>query len=262
MLLRGSSGPATSAPRRQQQQPRPTAAGRRKCTTVRAAGGGEGLFGLKGLFGGGKDAPPPQQQQQQQSQPQQPQPEPATAPPPPAARGVEFPPFQTVSKGPVYDLRFYEPYTVVEMDYRRRETGYLTLGQYQDGANADRAAFNLTQPVVMTYHPDGRKTMALMVGSPRDGGGGGGGGGAPPAPAAPGVRLGVAGGEVVAVLRFPGYITPAAAEEARQRLLAALREDGLQLAEAEAGGLFRVAQYGQVYTLEERLNELMLRVQL
>lgn len=55
--------------------------------------------------------------QQQQAQPQQQQ-------------QVEFPPFQTLSKGPVYDLRFYEPYPVVEMDYRRRENGYLTLGGY------------------------------------------------------------------------------------------------------------------------------------
>jgi len=67
---------------------------------------------------------------------------------------VEFPPFQTISKGAVYDLRLYEAYPVVEMDYRRRENGYLTLGQYQDGANTARAAFSLTQPVVMTYHPD------------------------------------------------------------------------------------------------------------
>lgn len=64
--------------------------------------------------------------------------------------------------------------------------------------------------------------MALMVGSHRAGGGAA--GAAPPAPTAPGVRLAVAGGEVVAVLRFAGYITPATAEAARQRLLAALRE--------------------------------------
>jgi hypothetical protein len=38
--------------------------------------------------------------------------------------------------------------------------------------------------------------------------------------------------------------------------------DGLSLAADEAGGYFRVAQYGQVYTLQTRLNEMMLRVQL
>jgi hypothetical protein len=85
-------------------------------------GGGGGLFG--GLFGGGQQAsssgaaaaaPPPDAA--------------AGAPPPPPAGGqVEFPPFQTVAKAEGYDLRFYEPYAVVEMDYRRRENGYLTLG--------------------------------------------------------------------------------------------------------------------------------------
>jgi hypothetical protein len=76
------------------------------------------------------------------------------------------------------------------------------------------------------------------------------------------VRVSVAGGEAVAVRRFSGYITPATAEAARQQLLAALAADGLKVADDEAGGKFRVAQYGQVYTLEERLNELLLRIQL
>jgi hypothetical protein len=38
--------------------------------------------------------------------------------------------------------------------------------------------------------------------------------------------------------------------------------DGLSLAADEAEGFFRVAQYGQVYTLQTRLNEMMLKVQL
>ena len=239
-------------------------------TTLQPTGGG-GLFG--GLFGGSK----PAQQQQQPAQQQQQEPAAAagSGPAAAAAAGPQFPPFQTVQKADGYDLRFYEPYPIIEMDYRRREAAYLTLGQYQDGANAARVRFGFTQPVVMTYHPDGRKTMAMMVGARRGGGGNSGGGGddggsgsggggaaALPAPTDAAVRLGVAGGEVVAVRRFSGYITPATAEEARRALLAALERDGLKVAEPEAGGLFRVAQYGQVYTLEERLNELLLRVQL
>lgn len=38
--------------------------------------------------------------------------------------------------------------------------------------------------------------------------------------------------------------------------------DGLSLGEEEREGYFRVAQYGQVYTLQARLNEMMLKVQL
>jgi hypothetical protein len=168
-----------------------------------------------------------------------------------------------------------------------------------------------------------------------------------PAPSDSAVRLSVAGGELVAVLPFEGYITPEAAAAARQRLLRALEAgerrladrygegcnslsynrtqhgsdcpmqvrgshiyaqhrcnvwvcrlaqlveqqvciaasthksdsmcvavlqyqqtllcsglhaDGLKLAEAEAGGMFRVAQYGAVHTLEARVNEMMLAV--
>jgi len=36
--------------------------------------------------------------------------------------------------------------------------------------------------------------------------------------------------------------------------------DGISLAPEEAAGFFRVGQYGQVHTLETRVNELLLRV--
>ncbi len=93
-------------------------------------------------------------------------------------------------------------------------------------------------------HPQqGRKVMQMFIGSRRDGGG-------PqksapagadtrlklptasaaiaslPAPAQPGVRIGVAGGELVAVLRFEGYITPATAEAVKKRLMEVLKRGG------------------------------------
>jgi hypothetical protein len=52
-----------------------------------------------------------------------------------------------------------------------------------------------------------------------------------PGPSDPAVRLGVAGGELVAVLPFEGYITPEAAAAARQRLLQALEAGALPLAQ-------------------------------
>lgn len=45
-------------------------------------------------------------------------------------------------------------YPVVEVDYDRREQGYLALGAYQDGANESGSKFGFTQPIVMCYHPD------------------------------------------------------------------------------------------------------------
>jgi hypothetical protein len=113
---------------------------------VLCAGGG--LFG--GLFGGKQQQ---QQKQQQQHSVSQPSPQPV-----PAAAGTtdnpEFPPYQVLQKGTAYDLRFYEVYPVVEMDYQRREEGYLALGSYQDGANSSSSRYGHTQPVVMCYHPD------------------------------------------------------------------------------------------------------------
>ena len=50
-----------------------------------------------------------------------------------------------------------------------------------------------------------------------------------PAPKPPnrwGVSVSVAGGELVAVLRFEGYITPATADQARRRLMEALKASG------------------------------------
>jgi hypothetical protein len=47
-------------------------------------------------------------------------------------------------------------YPIVEMDYTRREEGYLTLGQYFDGANADKARLGFTAPVIMRYPPQVR----------------------------------------------------------------------------------------------------------
>lgn len=41
-----------------------------------------------------------------------------------------------------------------------------------------------------------------------------------------------------------------------------LHADGICLAKEETQGFFRVAQYGQVYTLQTRVNEMLLKVSL
>lgn len=77
----------------------------------------------------------------------------------------------------------------------------------------------------------------------------------PPAPGNPDVTLSIAGGEVVAARQFEGNATQEACERCRQALVAALQRDGLALAEAEAGGYFRLAQYGPLHSLQTRVNE-------
>jgi hypothetical protein len=120
------------------------------------------LFG--GLFG---NKQPEQQQQPQQPAVQQPVPQPAPAAGQPGTTdNPEFPPYRVLQKGAAYDLRFFEVFPVVEMDYQRREEGYLALGSYPDGANSSSSRYGHTQPVVMCYHPDvGLQRTGLIIGA-------------------------------------------------------------------------------------------------
>jgi len=47
----------------------------------------------------------------------------------------------------------YDVYPFVTMPYERRDEGYLALGSYMEGRNADSAKMNLTQPIMMRYEP-------------------------------------------------------------------------------------------------------------
>lgn len=44
-----------------------------------------------------------------------------------------------------------QSYPVVEMQYQRRDDGFLGLGSYFDGGNTDRIMMKETQPVIMRY---------------------------------------------------------------------------------------------------------------
>lgn len=47
----------------------------------------------------------------------------------------------------------YDVYPFVTTPYERRDEGYLALGSYMEGRNADSAKMNLTQPIMMRYEP-------------------------------------------------------------------------------------------------------------
>ncbi|KAL4858942.1 hypothetical protein ACK3TF_001312 [Chlorella vulgaris] len=144
------------------------------------------------------------------------------------------------------------------VEYFRRDEGFLVLGSYMSGNNAASARCRETQPMVMSYSPDGSKKMAVAIvlrGNEGDSA-------LPPAPGNSDVQLGIAGGEVVAARQFEGNATQEACERCRKQLLAALQRDGLPLAEAEAGGYFRLAQYGPLHSLSTRVNEIWLAVKL
>ena len=160
------------------------------------------------------------------------------------------PPYQVA----LYELRIYGAYYVAVAPYTNREQGLASLMGYIEGGNEDERTFPATQPLVMRYVDDGDgdfdKRMELCLGA---------GVSDPPAPTSPGVGVQAAGGELLAVVGFEGIATPELAGKYRELLATALRADGLELAEPDA---FRLATYGQLYSLKPRLNELMLKVKL
>ena len=84
--------------------------------------------------------------------------------------------------------------------------------------------------------------------------------GTAPLPRDSSLRLVVAGGVPVAVMEFTGNVTPEAAAAARAKLVAALEADGISVAEADARGSFQVAQFGAIFQLATRTNEMRVRV--
>lgn len=171
-----------------------------------------------------------------------------------------FPPSSTVHKANGYNLRLYEPHTVLECAYESRGEAYDAIAGYFRGMNAEGTKYEETQPIVLNYFPDGSKRMQAFVGPSRGSGSAADAGAAQPQ--LPGCRLAPAGGELCAVLRFEGYITPTTAASAVRVLKQLLDRDGMQLAEAEAAGYFRILQYGPVYSFSGRENELILKLQM
>lgn len=172
-----------------------------------------------------------------------------------AASKIEIVPYTPIQKTDKYDLRLIQPHTVVSTPYQRRDEGFLLLGGYLSGNNAKSLRCLETQPVVMTFRPDGFKIMQIYVvpgetelstgDEPL------------PAPTEQGVELDAAGGELIAAMRFEGNATKEVCESMRDTLLKCLEKDGLNVAEAEG---FRLAQYGPLHSLSTRINEIWLTV--
>eukprot|EP00898_Chlorokybus_atmophyticus_P000210 jgi/Chlat1/118/Chrsp1S03207 len=224
----------------------------------------QGLFG--GFFKGKNDG------KQQRSK---------TSPP---DVGLLQPQYTVLKADDKYEVRMYTAHVVVETEYERRPDGYLALGEYAGGENAEGVKLIDTAPVTMDYpaSSQGAKTMSLYA-RRRDSDK------MPPLPLNPALQLRIAGGEAgkeghqactcamqintftlitlmlcltVAVLPFTGNATPAAAASARSELVKLLSRDGVALAEEYRDGAFCIAQYGPIYALLQRVNELHLKVDL
>mmetsp|Transcript_12816 Transcript_12816/g.36002 ORF Transcript_12816/g.36002 Transcript_12816/m.36002 type:complete len:261 (-) Transcript_12816:752-1534(-) len=163
------------------------------------------------------------------------------------------PGYQTVLQGDGYSIRLYDTHFVVKTAYSRRDEGFETLGRYLEGANEASARLPAPQPVFMTYWPGSAKTMQLFVPTPKSVP-------LPPLPTAPGVALEVAGGVTMAAIQFTGYATEEAATMAKDALMAAVKRDGLRLANED--GEFTIAQYGPIFSLSTRVNELLMPLKL
>jgi len=170
---------------------------------------------------------------------------------------------EVVQETDAFQLRLYAPFVAAAVEYEKRDEGFLLLGEYLGGANERGARLVFTQPVFVTVDPDaGTKTMAVYVPSVAPAAGGGFQDlGRAPAPEDAAVRLEVAGGSLVAAATLEGNVTPDAAEAARRRLVAALREAGVALTADAERAAFQVLQYGPVYSLKTRVNEVLVGVQ-
>lgn len=139
-------------------------------------------------------------------------------------------PYTPVSKQDGFDLRLLTPHKVARTVYERRNEGFLTLGNYLSGDNSSGTRFIETQPVVMTYHPEGHKTMQIFL-VPRDATVDLEGPQALPQPTpSAGIVLDVAGGELLAVACFEGNATQEACETTRRQLLEKLKRGELGVA--------------------------------
>lgn len=164
------------------------------------------------------------------------------------------PPYQVAQRKETYELRIYGGYYVARAPYSNREQGLTSLMGYIEGGNESDTTFPATQPLMMRYTEgaDGElsKSMELSLGK---------GVADPPAPTTAGVSVAAAGGELLAVVGFEGIATPELAGQYRRLLTAALEADGLTVDDPDS---FRLATYGQLYSLKPRLNELFLKVKL
>lgn len=165
------------------------------------------------------------------------------------------PPYQVAQRKDLYELRIYGAYYVTRAPYSNREQGLASLMGYVEGGNEEEKTFPATQPLIMRYvdAPDKggfEKTMELSLGADATD---------PPAPTVGEARVAAAGGELLAVVGFEGVATPELAGKYRELLTTAVEADGLKVADPSE---FRLATYGQLYSLKPRLNELMLKVKL
>lgn len=168
-------------------------------------------------------------------------------------------PYQVLRVTDTYELRIYAAYYVACAPYSNREQGIASLMGYLEGGNERGTTFRATQPLVMRYvqNPEDKnsvgissKTMELSLGK---------GVNNPPLSNQENVTVRIAGGELLAVVPFTGIATPELTARWRESLTSALIADGITLAEP---GAFRLATYGQLYSLKPRLNELILHVKL
>jgi hypothetical protein len=149
---------------------------------------------------------------------------------------VRLVPYTPVQKMQGYDLRLLKPHAVASITYQRRDEGFLALGAYLSGANAERKRCIETQPVLMTHDPSGSGTKRMQVyvvvqedveAEPSRGGEEE-GMLKVPAPLNEDIMIDVAGAELIAALRFEGNATKERTETARQKLISHLEKGRLK----------------------------------
>ena len=189
--------------------------------------------------------------------------------------GLAMPPYRVLSKGEGYEVREYDPVSVVTIDVAPSSAGgaiggdsvnlsgsalvaYNALLAYFLGGNSDGAALELTSPARLD-EPSGPpglggiSTLSFMLPSGLTVS-------SAPAPTSQSVRLEQRSMETVAVAAFGGIATPGEVRRSLSRLREAL---GVAAVEEGDQGFYSLLQYNPPYTLPWlRTNEVAVPIKL
>ena len=164
-------------------------------------------------------------------------------------RNIAMPTYSLVATKNGYEIRRYDPYIIAEasMASESGSSGFNDLFRYISGNNTGWSKLTMTSPVLKSTDGDGRKlAMTAPVLEQNAEGSGtisfimppGSTLGELPEPRSPKVTLREIPGHQVAVMRFSGVSDTGTVKEKTERLLGALRQDGVKIRSTPVTALY------------------------
>jgi len=181
--------------------------------------------------------------------------------------GLEMPSYKVISTAKDYEVREYEPYSIIATPTRKQAVSpnnpaatttanakaFNTLASYLFGKNEGNKAMAMTAPVEMIADGQGSKTMAFILPNEVSES-------APSPSKGDEISIQRLPAQTVAVLEFPGFATEKEIKAQKEKLLSSLQTDG-RFTPIDDTDSFRVLQWNPPYTLPWlRRNEICIKV--